>query len=145
MGHYGIAHARKLIVLSRARPRRFMAWVYVCAYSLSSRDAGVREKARSLRECERVCERKRGRERGGCVFMIFSEFMNGHSHSPPLLNVPRAVRYNKKQKKTKKREKKDKLRNYHRLNGRYSFAVTDSSTFNANYPALAARVCITYL
>lgn len=95
---------------------------------------GSARESRSLRECERVCGRKRERERGGCVFMIFSEFMNGHSHSPPLLNVPRAVRHNKKTKK-KKREKKDKLRNYHRLNGRYLFAVTDSSTFNANYPA----------
>lgn len=37
--------------------------------------------------------------------MIFSEFMNGHSHSPPLLNVPHAVRRNKKQKKKKREER----------------------------------------
>lgn len=60
MGHYGIAHAWKLIVLSRAR--RFMARVYVCAYSLPSRDAGQNERKPKF-EGERTRADERGRNR----------------------------------------------------------------------------------
>lgn len=71
MGHYGIAHARKLIVLSRARAPATLygAGLRMRVFILSSRECERKPKLESVRGCVR--EREREGERRVCVHDFF--------------------------------------------------------------------------
>lgn len=100
MGHYGIAYARKLIVLSRDALWRAGSYIYIGAFIVGLYDTKERDKENGIKS-ER--ERKKSREREGermnkraRVHDFFRIYERTKSVLFRLLNAPSAFALQKK-------------------------------------------------